>query len=332
MLYVSRVIPVGKFGVVDTDDGVETVVSWMDIRRYVRDYHLEIMGVEVKQTDHGLVVGAVEPYQAKEHYSALQAKTQALRGVDIHTYNGEITGIYINCKLIKNGYVLHLSKYGKSVTQGVIIRHTNKEYFQNRVVIVLDNGIVNYHTMPPVCMNNITWDIRSLPDKVVESMYLELMDSSVIRPAQWDKFIIDSPERIAFWKCLKLLDKKDASAEYFDAVLSSVKDKQALTDKVADACINDFRAVASMESITILPVYRDGFKEVMRKYNMCIGKSDFKSMWENLSRVFAMLEASSTMGYESLKRFENFLLYFDAPKDIQDLFITLCTNIMNLNP
>lgn len=47
MPFISRYIGVNKYGVVDTDDGVEEVVTSADIGRTVNFLHIPIVGVDV---------------------------------------------------------------------------------------------------------------------------------------------------------------------------------------------------------------------------------------------------------------------------------------------
>lgn len=137
MLYISRAVGHGSFGVIDTDDGVEEVVPTHEIVSLCKPgIGLEIKGV--KLTANGSVY-SIRPYQLPEEATRHQVKTQLLQHVDIRTYQGAITGIFWHANLIKTPVTIRLSDYGESCGDGVLIGNDADRC--HKITLVLDDKI-----------------------------------------------------------------------------------------------------------------------------------------------------------------------------------------------
>ena len=83
MLYISRQLVVGKYGVFDTDDTSETACTFAQIEKIVRDYGLEIKGVTISISPKSgkPYVSQIEVQQNADSVTLLQTKAYMLYGV-----------------------------------------------------------------------------------------------------------------------------------------------------------------------------------------------------------------------------------------------------------
>lgn len=127
MLYLSRFLGPDAYGVVDTDDGVEDIVSFSDL------YSALIAGIEVVGVCATNLSGHTI-HQPAETSSQFQVKTNLLYGVDVKTFGDTITNIRLdNCS---KPVTLRLSYYGKSCA-GFIFTG-NKNVGRHRLTLVVD--------------------------------------------------------------------------------------------------------------------------------------------------------------------------------------------------
>lgn len=141
MLYISRCIDFSKYGVVDTDDGVEEVVGLMDIIKMVRDTHIDIKGVvsdpDIICSDFG--PGMIRPYQPAETMTALQAKTNLLSHVCVKTYGTMITSVCWRVDELREPVRIRLSDFGSSCADCIL--RENLLLGSKTVILVLDDKL-----------------------------------------------------------------------------------------------------------------------------------------------------------------------------------------------
>lgn len=137
MLFISRFVDYESYGVVDTDDGVEEVISLQDVYRASYDLGLDIQGV--RKDGKMLPLNHIRTYQNPDTLTKLQVKTKVLHGVDITVYNGMITSLLIDINVMAQPARLRLSDYGESCGDRILVGNR----FQNmhRVTLVLDDHI-----------------------------------------------------------------------------------------------------------------------------------------------------------------------------------------------
>lgn len=141
MLFLSRRISKNEYGVVDTDDGVESRVSFSELCRIIQMPGITIGGVETVSSD-WLVDNAllIRPYQPKETITSLQAKTSALYGVDITIYKDMVTSIQIRADVIKYPVELRLSDFGTYISMHVF-RGVNRRNSHHVLTLKLDDSL-----------------------------------------------------------------------------------------------------------------------------------------------------------------------------------------------
>ena len=200
MLYLSRDFHNDHFGVVDTDDDTETVVSWNELSNAVIEDNIEIHGVKTNRVNKldgsgsFTMIDTIYPYQDMRYYSKEQAKLKTLLGVDIRTWKGEVTLITIDSAVMPNMTQVRLSDYGKQVS-GLIDVMWKPTGSGKSIILVLDNNIKIYGKPPVVGLRGVIWDISAITDfSVVRQMYKAFEEQGVSK-TYWGRYVLDKKHR-----------------------------------------------------------------------------------------------------------------------------------------
>lgn len=206
MLFISRRIGYGNYGIVDTDDGVEEIAGVGMIARAITS-GVEIQGVTVVVVAHsmqGALVDDIRPYQLPSELTQLQAKVNLLKKVEVTTYHSAITSIRLRSKEIQEPVVLRLSDFGNRCMDCVL--QGNIRSGQHKLTLILDNKIelediafclpssdngssVGVHGV------GVKFDVREVRyNRVVENVYRAVYAGNSLE--LWDT-IIDSERRKA---------------------------------------------------------------------------------------------------------------------------------------
>lgn len=141
MYYVSRRGYPNFCFVVDTEDGVESLVSYTDLAYATERMGLDVKGAILSYSAFGgsdiRHVSDVQPYQPEETKSKLQIKTSLLYDTDILVYGNEITSITV--REPKSIAKIRLSDFGECV--GSYVLDTCRFSDKNKIVLVLDNKL-----------------------------------------------------------------------------------------------------------------------------------------------------------------------------------------------
>lgn len=170
MLYISRYVDFQKYGVVDTDDGVEQVAVRSDIINYIR------AGVQIRGVTLGKRCKFV-PYQPTGTFSAYQSKLLAVAGVDTTVYDGIISRITWDKCVAKSPVDIMLSKLGSAL--GPFALGYNEYIGPTKVILVFDDSIdVLSHSVVPHSLsmeNGVRYDLRKVTrDDIRNAVYLAL--------------------------------------------------------------------------------------------------------------------------------------------------------------
>ena len=139
MLFISRQAGSNLFGVVDTDDGVEEIVSFGDICRYVSEYGIDIEGVSVEEFPFGRFVHDIDVYQPKDSLSRDQVRLQLLLNVSIVVYDSLITKITWNAEKMSAPVTIRLSDYGTRLGRNILV--DNEISGSHKVTLILDDKL-----------------------------------------------------------------------------------------------------------------------------------------------------------------------------------------------
>lgn len=148
------------YGVVDTDDDVETFINWTDLMNAVEIYGLTIEGVITDKEDSQIV--QVIPYQDMRYCSRHQVKTKVLTGVDVRTYKGEITAIIPSADITKDGTRIRLSEFAPKMSDAVYVNWSPVGRSEGPLILVVDDNIKIYGDYTNIVFCDETWDISEV--------------------------------------------------------------------------------------------------------------------------------------------------------------------------
>ena len=207
MLYISRQISLGdtswenEFGVVDTDDDVEEIVTWGSLSYTFRDVDIEVEGVTYtkkrRSTDDGeyKMVFDITPYQDVRYYSARQAKLKTLYGVDLRTWNGEITYLGVDFNKVPKGLSIRLSDFGQRIGY-LKIELTSVPNNPQPLTLVLDDKIKFNHLIAIEMTFDVILDFTEVTDdNLVNRCYDFLEPISVAGIDLMGKCLVDRKGR-----------------------------------------------------------------------------------------------------------------------------------------
>ena len=211
MLFISRITedefitPVTiddnvRYGVVDTDDDVETLVDIQQLSDAVFQYGLEIKGVKVKCDDTRRYINEVEISQDPKYLTGKQAKLKSLMGVDLFVYKGDITLVIADGFVSQhNDVVIRLSDYGKRMEWCIPVGWIHHRDI-NKLILVIDDKIEMVGQTPRLGGLYVRYDIREVTnDALIERIYRSLMEDDTNPPSLWTNYVIDKQERMTYW-------------------------------------------------------------------------------------------------------------------------------------
>lgn len=136
MLFVSRHIGISGYGVVDTDDGSEEVVTSSEAAYYTEVLGLDIKGVARRHDSNAV---SLEPYQSVETMTPLQVKTNLINHVDVRTFGSAITLLTFREEEITSPVTVRLSDFGDTLEDCILSE--NKCSGSYKIILIIDDGI-----------------------------------------------------------------------------------------------------------------------------------------------------------------------------------------------
>lgn len=187
MLYLSRYVVDGGtvcYGVVDTDDDVETIVSVSDLED-AKNSGVDIKGVAWGTSFNGVeekkVVAGVKVVPISTSYSALQAKLKSMFGISVTTRGSMITCINWEPFKIGNNIAIPLSKLASSCADYMLldIDFIGGESDSAVTLVIDDNIAFTPHSFTPDVphryriyqLNGLRLDIRACSDIIAAKFY-----------------------------------------------------------------------------------------------------------------------------------------------------------------
>lgn len=194
MLYISRFLGEDAYGVVDTDDDIEQVVSWQELSEAVEDYGLNINGcvlANVKET----VLMSCSPYQLSKYCTKAQAKLKTLSGIDLRVWHDEITAIMVDPNFSEQDIKIRLSDYGKRISGNAVIG--GMVFSVNcGPMLVLDDKVEIYGDSLEIFASGIRWNLCELSDSKFIYDYMLNRHQDV---DFWKYNLLDIPGRSPIW-------------------------------------------------------------------------------------------------------------------------------------
>lgn len=158
MLFISRYIvepqsgvpwvryAAAKYGVVDTDDDSETVISLGELARCCCSYGLEIKGVQTLGLGSVSEIHSAEPYQPDDSVTVAQAKLSTLYNVRVTCWKDWITSLSFDADtIIAAPVTIKLSDFGTKLA----------DYFLSKL------SYNTRHTVTLVFDDSLSFDVNS---------------------------------------------------------------------------------------------------------------------------------------------------------------------------
>ena len=201
MLYVSRYIRSDSYGIVDTDDDVEEVVTQTELLNLVTDYGMKFAGVSTYTAEFpfGTVdyVDKVNIYQDPRYITPLQTKAILLWHVNVTLYKSSITRISWNPDDIEKIVSIRLSDFGDSVCDRVLVG--NKWSKLPAVRLIVDDKVqVTDKSFDAGVYGSYEYGVRFDLSELSDDYTAKMIYKSVLGPdrnRQGFNYIIDSEER-----------------------------------------------------------------------------------------------------------------------------------------
>jgi hypothetical protein len=323
MLYISRKISNEKYGVVDTDDNVEEIVTFNELSHYVIDLGVEINGVRVSQT-RGLTpkkfISTVVPYAYTTDAKAVKLKV--IKGVEISAHNGVIGKIIIN-RDAQSKSPINLSDYGTKV-ENYAFSITGKPL--EPITFIFDNNL-NINSIAfssingyPDIANYIHCDVRGITnEKVAKAVYMGCMHkTSWVSSYEPESFGIsdDNIARKDYYKAMTIIGKFDYELYKQNAKPVSFINKDDTCKKVEKSLRTEFNALGNVEfSEKYLNTKKNGeyvsMADLVRNYsaaevfnNRTLMKPEYMMGLINAALIITFQEATK------LRKLQAFLMLF----------------------
>lgn len=142
MLYISRYVGEESFGVVDTDDNTEEIVSYAELSNLVCHRGVVICGAKpVRGVDgeYWITEDDIFVCQPSNLLSNLQVKTRVLRHIDVIVYNSMITSVLVYPREMSKHVEIRLSDFGTSCGDFILSR--NQPSHKCMVTLKLDDKL-----------------------------------------------------------------------------------------------------------------------------------------------------------------------------------------------
>lgn len=190
MLYISRFAGEDVYGVVDTDDDIENIVSWQELCEAVETHGLDIQGTVLANTKNTILMSC-RPYQLPKYCTKAQAKLKTISKVDLKLWRGEVTSVIFDNEIVEQDITLRLSDYGRRISGAAPIGGT---FFMLNCgpTIILDDKVEVYGDSLEIFMSGVRWDLREMRD--TEFIYKYMVARHKDRD-YWKYNLIDLPGR-----------------------------------------------------------------------------------------------------------------------------------------
>lgn len=330
MLYLSRYIG-DKYGIIDTDDNVETVVTWQELRRIL------LLGINIVGVDYAIVNGfgrkkrilnvfGIEPYQEASSVTGRLAKLKALSGVDIRLRGDTIISISWNADTIKKGIRVLLSDYGSALGDRAFDNSRYKA--DTEVTFILDDKVrttkasfTNFFSSCSVL------DITEVTNqKTINNIYSAFIDqakrSSIINFI--DDHIIDADaDRLRGYQAIGAV----YSFNHPSGVVFTEEDKEFVSDHFRDMflrlCHSKIAFAETPKAKMMLQLHLVTLRKHIDFWYST--QSDFTTVFnKDGCRILRILQEASMLNPKSLWLLTSYLTIFRSDGEIKSAYVDFC--------
>lgn len=350
MLYISRFVGLRGYGVVDTDDGVEEILSRQQLEEAVIKYGIEIKGVITKSRNWEHWIAKVEVYQPPESVIKQQAKSKVLLGVDVKVFDDRITAIEWTASPNDKERVVRLSDYGTHVGAKVLNRmsvvynkHTTAKSF---LTIILDDKLTcDNKAFMNASSTDVKFDLREVTENRIAFIFYNNYITQYTTDADMTDHIIDVPDRFDYYFGVKACNfgiDYDPGANSLSLHVSDVK---TVIKDIGERYHAEFMSLSSQYTFDLLEddefgsIRRDISEQLemyMTEHQNIIRSWDFDLLWKVYDDNDSIRPLSHALGSnikspytKQLARFVNYLMYFEQPDELKAEFVKLFHRILD---
>lgn len=347
MLYVSRIVGRNKWAVMDTDDYTETIVDHKGLYEAVITNGLKIEGVTVNRglfTDRvskmqveRTYIDDVTVYQNPAYVKIKNAKTAVLYGVDITMSGDTIVGISVKDKLLTKKVRLRLSDYGVACSGHILSELEIKT--SSVLVLVMDDKVkIRRNTFVGITSmcGSVYIDVTEVKNKAqLQNVYF--CDGFRGGPDIYELYIIDSEERLDFYKAVSILNNGPGIHSANTRILDSFRSPEITCQYLIENFKDEFIALVDSEiSLKGLPsdgswidIFVNSSNVVAFRHLYNANKLDYGACLNVSNKVIWILRTVSTLNSRALNRFENYVRYFEPTTELRQAWMRLCINTVN---
>lgn len=176
MLYISRRVGYDEFGVFDTDDNIESIISRTELVDAVSKLGVSIEGVHVYIPSLGIQapkVSFVDPYQDERYITPIQVKTKLMKHVNVTLWGTRITAVTWRDDELISDVSIRLSDFGDVCESGLLLG--NSTSFDAKVTLIVDDKVEvreNSFIWGRVDLPSVFIDVREMTNEIaVEEVY-----------------------------------------------------------------------------------------------------------------------------------------------------------------
>lgn len=329
MLYVSRIAGINKWGITDSDDNVETVVTLSQLEKYIL-LGLQIEGVEANvrmyRGRQKVEVLRVRVYQDAAHSTAQRAKAIVMQGIDMRVKGGKILSVSWDSSRLKDVTTIKLSGYGQKCENFIFV---STPLPTTKVIIVVDDRVqIKKQTFKRVFnLTNVTLDIRNCTNPktatyIYEEYYLGYngMDSNV------GNRILDNTDRQELWKAIDVVFHGRAHWHTMPMGIS-VEVSKKFEREFSDFANLKLELCDGQLHLQNLQIYanRIAHEKAFWRSNC----QDYDTVKEKDEHVLHAIRVCVPCNYYKMTRFINFMEWFYPSDAIQSVFVELCNRANN---
>lgn len=316
----------------DTDDGVETVVTFKYLREIVKDSGIRIEGVNVTKSG---AVSSVTVCPPKSVSPSQGLKMRVLLGVDVKTSGDEVVDIEINYMTVTKGVIIRLSDFGSKVKWQLLCSFGH-EIRETPITLVIDDKIEIYGNASSLRNGSVRFDIREVSNEdVVSEFYQAAYNSHLVESKYIESLIVDRPDRLRLWEVAQLFGFGSPMTETNLKTVRRYKDKSMLAKLVYRLYGEEFFALANrgVDADRILR-FRNadvpGAVHAVLRVTHGISydiETDYPNLFKHRASVILLLRRGFAGDKIALHRFSNYMECFEINRDLKEVYLTLCRKL-----
>lgn len=323
MLFISRQVGVDKWGICDTDDMHEDILTRNEIEQIILDYDLRIEGTlmlthPIEQYRYLSAVNVVQPANTK---TAEQAKAKVMKHVDTQVYNGAVQGISVGV----DDTAVRLSDYGTN--WGSYVFWFNK--IGRRTRFIFDDSLkFGSKTFTDWHNRAVIMDMTEVNNmKLVDYVYSDFISDSQMDVDDIQYYYIDRPERRWYPEALWIIHNGTFFTSNAPAIAMIMSDMGAVEDMIykkykrdmLKTCQSQFVLRAEKHVKTLL------YMSVELMHPVWATTCEYAVLRDACMPIlFDKLAQDTTISYASLRRLQNYITFFHVSPEIRKAFVDFC--------